>query len=94
MDITTLTLGDAEDIEDISGRSFDVIAETLESGSMPPIKVMIALAYVFKRKTDPDVTIESIRSMPIEQLMDMMGGDDVDPESPELAAPAPSSTPS
>lgn len=74
-DVNALTLGEIETIEEIVGR--DVLRE-LGRGT-PGAKTLIAVVYVIKRRSDPDVTLDDIRQMNVNTLR--LGGT-ADPKEP------------
>lgn len=63
-DVNTLTLGEIETIEEIVGR--DVLRE-LGRGT-PGVKTLIAVVYVIKHRTDPDITLDDVRGMNVGTL--------------------------
>lgn len=54
IDLSTLTLGEIELFEELTGQPFD---EAFQPGK-PKAKAMRALAVISKRRTDPDFTWE------------------------------------
>ena len=73
-----LTLGDTEDFENIAGIPFGALTN-LDPATMSA-KTMIALAYVLKRKQNPDITLEEVKQLPSDALNDLVGIGDADPE--------------
>jgi hypothetical protein len=63
-DVNELTLGEIETIEEIVGR--DVLRE-LGRGT-PGAKTLIAVVYVIKRRSDPDITLDDVRRMNVNAL--------------------------
>lgn len=61
IDITTLTLGDLEAVEDAVGG--DVLREI--SRATPNPKTLTALVWVVRRKTEPEFTLEDARATPL-----------------------------
>ena len=59
IDANSLTLGELEEIEDLTGRN--VTAE-LGKGT-PSARTLTALIWVIKRRTDPGFTIEDARKI-------------------------------
>lgn len=87
---SSLTLGDMEDFEELTGQSLGRVVEvaaTADADSMLaslPIKTITGLIWITGRKADPSLTLEQVRSMPIEDLesLEIFVGDDeaeVDP---------------
>lgn len=60
-DIDKMTLGELEQIEEIAG--LDAV-QRLQSGQMTA-KTLLAVAFIVKRRTDPQVTLEEVRSIPV-----------------------------
>jgi len=61
IDANTLTLGELEQIEDLTGRNV-----TAELGrGQPSARTLTALVYVFKRRSDPAFTMEQARELNI-----------------------------
>ena len=60
-DVNSLTLGEAESLEDIIGRDH---MRTLERGD-PSIKALVALVYVMKRRDNPDFTLDDARRLKV-----------------------------
>lgn len=74
-DFNSLTLGEAEAIEDILGVSLAKAAE----GSQ--IKMMRAIIFVMLRREDPEISYEDTADI---MMADLAGGLDLDPtEAPE-----------
>lgn len=74
-DINTLTIGEAETMEDIVGR--DVMHE-LGRGT-PSVKTLVALVYVIKRRTNPDFTLDDARALRITSVKANGGQDPKEP---------------
>lgn len=73
--VDSLTVGDLEDIEEMSGMSFDDIMGHLTSGKVGaggkvgvPIKVLKALVFVVYRAADPAFTVEDARKVRVSEL--------------------------
>lgn len=61
IDPNTLTLGELEEIEEISGRPV-----SLELGrGTPSIRTLIGIVYVMKRRSDPSYTLDDARALQI-----------------------------
>lgn len=58
IDAEKLTLGDLEEVEELSGMSFSALQNN--PGGVP-LKALRALAFVTVRKTHPDVTFEDCK---------------------------------
>jgi hypothetical protein len=74
-DVNDLTLGEIETIEEIVGH--DVLRE-LGRGT-PGVKTLLAVVYVIKRRSDPDVTLDDVRGLKVNMLR--LGGQ-ADPKEP------------
>jgi hypothetical protein len=61
IDANSITLGELEQIEDITGRN--VVSEL--GRGQPSAKTMTALVYIFKRRLDPDFTIDDAKNMDV-----------------------------
>lgn len=68
VDIDSMTLGEMELVEELTGLGLDEIG-TVMAKPGPKVRVLAALAYVVKRRTDPDITLEQVKGMRI-QLAD------------------------
>ncbi len=71
LDPDKVTLGDLEDFEDASGQDLDrVLASVDESGAVQNMrmKTVLALVWVFGRKTDPSLTLDQVRAWPMSEL--------------------------
>lgn len=64
IDPNTLTLGELEEIEEISGRP---VAAELGRGT-PSIRTLIGVVYVMKRRADPAFTLEDARALQISSV--------------------------
>jgi len=75
MQIDELTLGEVEEVEAYSGLPLASMTET----DQPKTKLLIALAYVIKRKTDPKFTIEHAKRLTMKDLNEILDiGDDAE----------------
>jgi hypothetical protein len=63
IELEDLTLGEAEELETLTG----VTLESIASGR-PPVKVLTALLYLVNRRDNPDFTMDDARSIKIAQL--------------------------
>ena len=73
--VDSLTVGDLEDIEEITGLSFDEIMDMLTSDKVGengkiglPLKVLKALVFVIYRAGDSEFTIEDARKVKVSEL--------------------------
>lgn len=66
--LDNLTLGDIEDVEELSGIGFG----SFRDGSGVPARAIRALAYVVRRKTDPALTFEGCRDMTMNELLALL----------------------
>lgn len=83
VDIDSLTLGEIEIVEEITGLGIDEIAETLGKPG-PKAKLLVALAFVSERRTNPAVTLDEVRAMEIDLAAS-------DPKGPAGSAKRPGS---
>lgn len=70
MNINNLKMKDLAEVEQISGYNMD------EWETCPKVKLTMAIAYVVAKKQRPDITIEEIENMSIEEMNDLAGGED------------------
>lgn len=75
VDFEDLTLGELEDIEEMSG----VVMANV--GGNPPAKVLTAAACVLMRRTTPDFTLEDARAIRVKALN--FGGTTGEEEAPD-----------
>jgi len=61
IDANTLTLGELEEVEDLTGRN--VVAEL--GRGQPSARSLTALVYIFKRRADPTFTMEDARRLDV-----------------------------
>ncbi len=65
LDMDRMSLGDIEDLEDITGQSIRKLGKELTaSGEDMDIKVMRAIAWIALRKRWPEMTFEDTRDIP------------------------------
>lgn len=62
LDVNRFTLAELEDLEEATGMSFMALGETLQSGQYP-IKLLRALVWILRRRTDPSFSLEDARSL-------------------------------
>lgn len=55
----TLTLGELEELEDVTGRN--VVAEL--GRGQPSAKTLIAVVWIMKKRADPNFTLDQARAM-------------------------------
>lgn len=85
--IDDITVGDMEDIEEISGEPFEEVLEKLASGGssgkrMVSLKVIKAIVFVVKRHEDPDFTVEQTRTVKFSELELALEGSAPNPPKP------------
>jgi len=86
IDIDSMTLGEMETVEELTGLGLDEIGAAMSMPG-PKVKILMALAYVVKRRTEPEITLDAIRAMRVEL-------EDADPkESTASGEPLPSPSP-
>lgn len=91
VNLDDLTLGEVEDVEDLTGLSLAAISQHLSSGS-PPMKVLRALIFVTLRRDHPDLAFEETRDIKLSALPgrreEQEGRDDADadPTKPPVAS--------
>ena len=66
-DVNQLTLGEVATVEDLGGSPID----TIESG--PKGKILAALAYVIKRRTDPDFKFKDALELTFVEANEILG---------------------
>jgi len=72
MDFEDITLGEIAEIEDYAQMPFANIAED----GIGVIKLRIALAWVIKRRTNPDFTIADAQKLTPSDFAQLFGDDD------------------
>ena len=72
MDFEDITLGEIAEIEDYAKMPFSEIAEE----KIGVIKLRIALAWVMKRRTNPDFTIAEAETLTPNDFAQLFGDDD------------------
>ena len=74
-----MTLGELALVEKRSGQSISALG----SGDKPSMGVMLWLAYVVKRREDPDFTEQQAADLTLEQMNDLLdtGEEEPDPTS-------------
>lgn len=71
-----LTLGEIAAVENLSGVAIDAI----EDAGTPKGKALAALAFVIKKRENPDFTFENALDLDLEEAMALIGDNDVDPK--------------
>lgn len=64
LSLDDLTIGDLEEIEQITGQSSDKIL----NGGMPSAKALKAIVFVTHRKQDPDFTLEDAAAVKVTSI--------------------------
>lgn len=77
MDFDDITLGEIEEIEEYAGLPITDIGDMQKVGAT---KLRTALAWIIKRRENPDFTIQDAKNMKSQELFDLM-----DFESPKKA---------
>lgn len=62
LDPSELSLGELDEIEDITGHPVDTTQEN------PPAKFLIAMIYVVAKRTNPDITLDDVRDIKFADL--------------------------
>jgi hypothetical protein len=86
VDLGALTLGDIEDVEEAAGLSFSAIVEQLGGERLPPARVLTALVWVFRRKENPDYTLDEARHLKLSEVRISGGSGDVTEDPPSSPA--------
>lgn len=73
-DVNALTLGEVAAVEDLSGSPID----TIESG--PKGKTLAALAYVIKRRTNPEFKFKDALDLTFTEANEILGFTEEDPK--------------
>jgi hypothetical protein len=71
MDVSKLTLGEVSEIEERSGQSINAMGDP----NAPKGKLMAAMAYVMKRRSNPKYRFEDALNLPMEELDGMFAPD-------------------
>lgn len=72
MNVEDLTLGEVEEIENYAGLPLSSLADT----DKPSGALMVAIAWVAKRKEDPSFTLHQAKMLTSKELTDILGADD------------------
>ncbi len=70
MNINNLKMKDLAEVEVLSGYNMD------EWETCPKVKLTMAIAYVVAKKQRPDITMEEIENMGIDEMNALAGGED------------------
>lgn len=71
LDPEAVTLGDLEDFEEAAGQELDRVLDSVNAdGTVQQMrmKTVLALVWVFGRKSDPSLTMEKVRALPMSKL--------------------------
>lgn len=85
IDISDLTLGEAEEFEEITGLALSNFGE----GKPFPAKAIVALVYLTQHRTDPDFTLDDARGVRMSALSTGSVEVETDPTSSPDASGAP-----
>ena len=72
MNVEDLTLGEVEEIEGYAG----VPLASLADNTTPSGKLMVAVAWVLKRKENPSFTLQQAKMLTSKELNDLLGAED------------------
>lgn len=92
----SLTAGEAEDIEDVLDLGIDHIGAIIDS-DRPKMKIMRAVMWAVRRRTEPELEFEAMRDLSLEDLMEApspKASDGSSDDQPETTSGPPSSEPS
>lgn len=68
IDFDDLTLGEADDFEQASGMSAQEAVALAAKKKPLPVKALIALVWIIKRRDDPKFTLEDARSIKVAEF--------------------------
>lgn len=71
-DIQTLTLGETAWAENYAGMPLSALSDE----SRPSTELLIGLARVIKRRTDPEYTVEQATNLTMAEISELLGGDE------------------
>lgn len=77
MDINKLTIGEIATVEDIAKLPIAALGDE----SKPKGKLLIALAYVINKRTNPKYTQADAETLTMEEMTDLLGMNEEDKES-------------
>lgn len=69
MDIKKLTLGELAQVEKLGGHPIS----SLQDESVPKVKMMTALAFVIKKRENPDFTFTDAENLTMDELENLIG---------------------
>lgn len=72
MNVEDLTLGEVEEIENYAGLPL----ASLGDSDKPSGALMVAIAWVAKRKEDPSFTLQQAKMLTSKELNNILGADD------------------
>jgi len=72
MNVNELTLGDVAEVEELSGQPLAALGDA----NAPKGKLMIAIAWIIKRKEDPKFTYEHAKRLTMDEIESLF---EVDP---------------
>ncbi len=73
MDFEDITLGEIEEIEDYAGLPISEIGNMEMAGTH---KLRVALAWIIKRREDPNFTIKDAKNMRASELFALLDGEE------------------
>lgn len=82
--VDQLTLGELALVEKRSGQSISALADT----GTPKVGLMMWLAYVIKKREDPDYTPEQAADLTLDAIGDLLDTGDTDPDPTSGAQPS------
>ena len=77
MNINDLTLGEVEEVENYAGLPLAALAEPEAKKG----KLLVALAWVLKRKQDPSFTLEHAKRLSMGDINSLLAEDEDDPKA-------------
>ena len=77
MNVNDLTLGEVEEVENYSGLPMAALADPDAKKG----RLLVALAWVIKRKEDPSFTLESAKRLSMGDINDLLTDEDDDPKA-------------
>jgi hypothetical protein len=76
IDFEAMTLSEVEEIELLTGRSI----ETIMNEDAPRGRVLKAIIWVMKKRTDPSFTLEQAGALSLKDAAALFQGDEADPK--------------
>ena len=77
MNVNELTLGEVEEVENYAGLPLAALADSNAQKG----KLMVALAWIIKRKENPSYTIHEAKKLKMEDINSLLVDDDDDPKA-------------